>query len=45
MSFNRGADRQPESLTRFFTSNGAPQAVQVVEFGGLCALHQEQAIR
>ncbi len=30
-----GALRHPESLTRFLTFSGAPQATQLVAFGGL----------
>jgi hypothetical protein len=45
MSRKRGAARQPESLTRFLTSSGAPQAMQVVAPVGLCDPHQEHAIR
>ena len=39
MSRSRGASRQPESLTLFFWSRGAPQVWQLVVPGWFCAWH------
>ena len=39
MSRNRGASRQPESLTRFLPSSGAPQLTQDAVPGAFCTRH------
>ena len=45
MSRMRGASRQPESLTRFRMSSGAPQARQVSACGGFWVWHHSQTMR
>src|SRR5262249_50019278 len=45
MSRTRGASRQPESLMRFFTPSGAPQAVQDVAPVAFCKRHHSHSSR
>src|SRR5262245_3018144 len=44
-SVMRGASRQPESVTTFRASSGAPHRAQVVLDGSFCARHQLQTTR
>jgi len=45
MSRSRGASRQPESLTMFRTSSGAPQVKQDVAPGAFCSRHHWHSMR